>query len=116
MTRIEWTGINEMRAALERHEINVQQALRMVAEYWAAKLEGYAKENRPWTDRTSNARAGLHGFVEELSQDTVALYLSHGMDYGKHLELKYQGRYAIIMPTLRAHYGEIMKMLREVFG
>lgn len=101
---------------LEQYERDVNRTIRLVAEYWAPVVEAYAKENRPWMDRTGLARAGLRGFVDTLAQDTVVLYLAHGRDYGVHLELKYQGRYAIILPTLRAHYSQIMKMVRQVFG
>ncbi|MDQ7034353.1 MAG: hypothetical protein Q9P01_05810, partial [Anaerolineae bacterium] len=58
----------------------------------------------------------LHAWVDELSNDTVRLYLSHGLvDYGIYLETKYAGRYAIIWPTIQRHLPEIQKMLQEIF-
>lgn len=92
------------------------QALHAIAEYYAPIIESEAKTGAPWTDRTGNARQGLQGLVEDLSETTVALYLTHGMEYGIFLELKNQGRYAIILPTLEAKYGEISQTLQQVFG
>ena len=114
--RVEWSNTRDVREGMERYRKDVKRAIRQVAEYWKPVIETYAREHAQWTDRTGNARRGLHSFVEELSEDTVALYLAHGMDYGLHLELKYAGKYAIILPALEAHYGEIGRMLKGIFG
>jgi len=96
----------------------VMEAIRAVAEYFAPVIEAYAKQNASWTDRTGNARQGLHGYVEDFSSDVVALYLSYGagIDYSIYLELAHNGRYAIIIPTFEAHYAEIEKMLKGIFA
>lgn len=92
----------------------VQAAVVRLAEYWAAILERAAKDDAPWTDRTANARQGLHTFVQELANDTVILYLAHGVDYGVYLETKYAGRYAIIWPTIFNHLPQITRMLQSI--
>jgi len=133
-TRIEWTGTAQQRQAMAQYGVQVRQAVIRVGNYWAAVIEAEAKRRATWQDRTSNARQALRAYVNssapekfgagqygypnpnDLARDTVALYLSHGMEYGIHLETKYQGRYAIIMPTLQRHYPMISKMLREIFG
>lgn len=114
--RIEWRGADEVRRNMAVYGGKVHDAVRAVANYWAGVLEAYAKDEASWTDRTGNARQGLHTFIEELAQDTVALYLSHGVEYGKYLELRWQGRFAIIMPTLESHYAQISAMLQGIFG
>jgi hypothetical protein len=38
------------------------------------------------------------------------------MYYGIYLELRWGGRYAIIMPTLQANYGNIMTAVRDALG
>lgn len=114
---IDWGGSDEeMLRAIEQYAHAVLRAVRQVAEYWAAVLEAYAKEHASWTDRTANARQSLHTWIEELSNDTVELYLSHGMKYGLHLERRWSGLYAIIWPTIEAHLGEISAMLQGIFG
>lgn len=114
--QLKWTGINEMLAAMDAYADKVEHAVKMVADYWAPVMEAYAKENAPWTDRTANARQGLRAFTEQLSQDTVVLYLTHGVEYGIHLEVRNSGENSIIWPTIEAHLPQIEKMLQEIFG
>lgn len=65
------------------------------------EVEAYAKYNAPWTDRTGLARDGLTASVY-LEGGEVVLELAHTADYGLWLEIKNDGEYAIIMPTLEA--------------
>lgn len=65
----------------------------------AEDMETHARENAPWTDRTGDARGGLAGEVE-VDGDTVRATLVHGVDYGIWLENRFNGRYAIIGPTM----------------
>lgn len=113
---VQWGGIEEMRARMREYGGQVLEAVRAVGEYYAPVLEAYAKEGAPWTDQTGNARQSLHTFVEDLSRESVALYLAHGMDYGKYLELRFAGRYAIIWPTIEAHLDVVARTLQEVFS
>ena len=53
---------------------------------WAGNLEGYAKRNAPWTDRTSQARQGLHAGVD-IENDGFHLFLAHGVEHGSYLEI-----------------------------
>ena len=113
---IDWQGLDEMFRRIEDYRRRCHEALHRIAEYFAPVIEAAAKENASWTDRTGNARQGLEGLVEDISETMVALILKHKMDYGVFLELSHQGRYAIIMPTLEQHYQPVMQMVREVFG
>lgn len=127
MTLIKWSGDDRMRANMQAYGDRVRFAVEQVAKYWSAVLEKYAKEQATWTDRTANARQSLRGYVSteapsgypnprDLARHTVAIYLSHGVHYGIFLETRFQGQYAIIAPTLQAHYGKIAVMLRGIFG
>lgn len=113
---IRWTGDDEMIRRMAEYAVAIERTVLRIAQYWSAVLESYAKDTAPWTDRTGNARQSLHTFIEELSRDTVTLYLSHGMEYGIHLETRYAGRYAIIWPTIEAHLSQISRMLQEMFA
>ncbi len=84
-------------------------------EDWAGTLEGYAKENAPWTDRTANARQGLNGGVDAYDNHFV-LYLAHGVEYGIWLEIAHGGNYAIIRPTFDAHMGRIRDTVHEYWS
>jgi hypothetical protein len=107
---------SQLITGLTRFEHRVKNAIRQVATYWAGVFENYAKENARWKDQTANARQSLHAFVEELTNDTVALYIAHGVDYGIQLETKYAGRYAIIWETIETHLVQIRQMLQRIFG
>ncbi len=82
---------------------------------WGGQLEGYAKDNAPWTDRTANARQGLHGGVED-NGDNLLLFLSHGVEYGIWLELAHNSNYAIIGPTIDAHITRIKQTVADLWG
>ena len=114
--RIEWAGDREMLARLDEYGRRVQLAVRRVAQYWSPVVEAYAKDNAPWTDRTGNARQGLQGLVEDMAESSVAIVLKGGVDYQIYLETRWAGRYAIILPTLEAHYDGVMRMVREIFA
>lgn len=74
-----------------------------------------AQANAPWNDITGFARAGLSINVSREGA-IITLTLYHTMYYGIYLELRWGGRYAIIMPTLQAHYGNIMDAMRTALG
>lgn len=72
------------------------------------EVEAYAQTHAPWEDQTGAARAGLHAEVGIEGTD-VTLSLMHSVDYGVYLELKDNGQYAIIMPTLEALGPKIIR-------
>jgi hypothetical protein len=83
-------------------------AVQMFADTKAQYLQGEAQENRPWTDRTGEARKRLRGSYEK-TVTGYRLVLAHGVDYGQWLELAHEKRYAIIEPTIRLCSPKIMK-------
>jgi hypothetical protein len=84
--------------------INVTEAMQAGAE----EVQAYAQSNAPWTDRTGDARSGLYAEVyEEFGE--IVLELGHSVDYGIWLELKDNGKYAIIMPTLEVLGPQIIR-------
>lgn len=70
------------------------------------ELEGYAKENRKWTDRSSRARQGLIGSYE-MGDKGATIVLAHTVDYGVWLELAHEKKYAIVEPTVRLMSQEV---------
>lgn len=74
----------------------------------AQKMEQYAKENRPWTDRTGSARQRLKGSWEKES-DGYVIKIAHGVNYGVWLEFAHERKYAILWPTVeKVGKGEIL--------
>lgn len=82
----------------------------------AQNLEDYMKLNRPWTDRTGNARAGLRADVNYYGGDYVSITLSHGVYYGVYLEYAMEKRFAIINPTLLSQGPEVVRAFKDTMA
>ena len=88
---------------------------RMYAETQAKNLEGDAKEHRPWTDRTGDARKRLNGYVTEIPNG-YRINLAHGVDYGIWLELAMEKRFAILEPTVRLQGPEVLRGMNRLLN
>ena len=65
----------------------------------AAKAATRSKNFACWINQTGNARQGLYG--KWRAKDKVIEH-GHRVDYGVHLELGFNGRYAILEETINA--------------
>lgn len=108
MTGFSWTrdelGAYYEEMLLREGGVRITQKLRGIAQ----EATDHAQSNAPWNDITGRARAGLHSELTR-EPDGIVLVLSHTMDYGKWLETIQGGKYAIIMPTLRAIGPRLMQ-------
>lgn len=109
-----WEGIQSILFNMLDYEEKIHYAVLRVADFIAGLMQSQAQEHAPWTDRTGNARQGLEGFVEEVSETIIDIYLTHGMDYGVYLETRWAGRWAIIWPTIQEHLPIISDMLQDI--
>jgi len=91
------------------------KALHELGDYFAGVLEGYAKENAPWTDRTGHARQGLTGVAQKAAAGVVII-LYHKAIYGIWLEVANAGTYGIILQTMEANHGAVMAACRALIG
>lgn len=98
---------SDMLDKLAYAEERCNAAISMYASNAALKLQNYAREHRPWTDRTGHARQRLTGTSERVPQG-YQIALAHGVDYGIWLELAHEKRFAIIQPTIQAESPEIL--------
>lgn len=101
-------GINDM-------ERKFPMLMMMFAQTKAISLEGYMKQNRKWTDRTSAAKNRLTGRAV-MKNGKVVIQLSHGVKYGAQLELAREKRYAIIEPTIRLEGPTVIEDLKGLMG
>lgn len=124
---------------LESFEYKFDKAMSMYCDTSCKKLEGYAKQHRPWTDRTAQARQRLKASYKKFDK-IYRLQLAHGVEYGKYLEatnnpnwknknspdgknqltglqaeFAYERKFAIISPTIRKKSPEILKGLKSLF-
>lgn len=79
---------------------------RVVSSY-ANRMEIWAKQNAPWTDRTGMARAGLRAIPEQNPGIVGEIFLTHSVPYGIWLEISYGGRWAIISKAVD-YWGPIV--------
>lgn len=108
------SGLNEVCSNQKKWAERRKAAIVALALNWAGELEGRAKKNAPWTDRTGNARNGLFGNVS-VSKDEAVIVLGHSMEYGVFLELANDGRYAILQPTINKAVPEIVKTYKSLW-
>jgi len=111
---IEFTGVEQLAKAIEQHD---QKVKRYVAAQVlrAAQVDAPAwmKQNAPWTDRSGNARAGLHAVPKSIEQGKAfEIAFAGSVFYQIYLETRFSGKYAILMPA--ANY--IGKLLLQRIG
>jgi hypothetical protein len=87
-----------------------------VFEYYDSRIEQYMKTNAPWTDRTGNARNGLRAQAGHKPFESHWVDLWHSMPYGIWLEVRFSGRYAIVIPSLVKFGPQIMGTLSKLFS
>lgn len=78
----------------------------IAAKQMAPEVEAYAKINAPWTDQTGNARAGLAARAYRDGKE-IGIIIYHQVPYGIWLETRWNGKYAIINPTIE-HMGPMV--------
>jgi hypothetical protein len=100
---------------LKTFDLRIDRALTAAMAYHATRAVAYAKQNAPWTDRTSNARNALYARAER-ARPIYRIIVGHGMDYGIWLEVRWSGRYSIIRPTVDAEAPAVMKTVGMLYS
>lgn len=109
----EWVE-DSLTPALAAFDDVADRFLTAVIGYHEPQAEAYAKQNAPWTDRTSNARNGLWARAER-DRPNYRIVVGHAVPYGLWLETRWSGRYAILEPTVRIEGKNVMKTIRAGF-
>lgn len=100
-------------SSLKTGGAKVQDAAWRVAQYSAPRVENYMKMNAPWKDQTGNARNGLAARPYRAGTE-VGIVLFHQVPYGIYLETRWDGKYAIIQPTIDAMGPEVMSLYDRI--
>lgn len=82
---------------------------RVVDEH-VPEVESYGKSHARWSDRTGMARAGLTAKSFHQGGDHGITFY-HTVDYGIWLEVRWNGKYAIILQTIDVQGKVLMKKL-----
>lgn len=104
---IHWVE-NKLLANIDDFDNKIDRLMTAATELHATRAEAYARANAPWNDQTSNARNGLKA-VAVHERHKHAIVVHHSVDYGIWLEVRWEGRYAIIDPTIRHEGVEVMR-------
>jgi hypothetical protein len=107
--------IDTLSKGMANFVFKTNNALAEKAQDFAAELVSYAKNNAPWEDRTGAARQGLEGEVE-IGDDQFTITLSHTVEYGIWLEIRWGGRYAIIIPTVETMGPKLWNKVQGIVG
>lgn len=83
-----------------------------VMREWGKDAVDLMQSEAPWQDRTGDAR-NLLGFSVDEDPLRPVVYLYHGVSYGVWLEIRFNGDYAIIMPTIEQFGPDLIRRLEE---
>lgn len=89
---------------------NLLAAIHELLDVFGGQVVASAKSGAPWTDRTAHARQGLQHRIRDEGA-VLALVLYHSAEYGIWLEVRWGGRWSIIMKTLQLFYPRLMAAL-----
>lgn len=108
------TGISQLNANIRRYGDRTEASLILFCDHFGkGTMEGYAKRNAPWTDRTNMARNSLNGGGFKSGDDVVS-YIAGGVDYQKWLEVISAGKWAILQPTILACKSEWISGIERI--
>lgn len=104
-------------SGIEEHDKKVKRLIASEFIYGEGEAVRFAKINAPWTDQTANARSGLHAKASSINGgESFELLLAHSVPYGIWLEVRWSGKYAIIMPTLNVIGHLMIQRIAERIG
>lgn len=107
-----WEGdLNEQR--LQQIGPTIKRAMVAAATKVAPEGESWMKANANWRDQTGNARNGLGGRTS-ISKNKVAIIFYHSVPYGIWLEVRWDGRYAIILPAVERFAPRTMELVAKL--
>jgi len=107
---LKWTKNPFTPGSGARLVLKMQATLAAATAGFAAEVEAYAQEHARWEDRTGDAREGLTAKgAQRLTSYIIVLY--HTVDYGIWLEIRWDGKYAVILPTIEHMGHELMGRL-----
>lgn len=114
-SRVVWDD-RSLASVLSRAPAKIDLGMTAIMERARPRAERYMKSNAPWTDRTGNARQGLHAAVQRERLKLYALILAHTVEYGIWLEVTHGGANRIIEPTIRSQGNALMRDVSGLFA
>lgn len=113
MARVEFTK-DSITPSLQRLMPVLNRNLYQVMRFHEPGIRSQAKTNAPWQDDTGNARNGLNAEASVPSKNTYVLTLYGSVKYQTWLEVRFAGKYAIIMPTVRSYAPKVIASMHKL--
>ena len=104
---------DELTPSLKVMRTEMPRIIQTTFRFYEPQVVNYMRLNAPWNDQTGNARQGLAA-KSGRSGDTFWLVAFHQVPYGIFLEVRWGGKYAIIMPTLNLYGDKILASLNGI--
>lgn len=105
--------LSQLMINLDNLTDQTDKAVLGLMSYWAGRVGSAAKTGAPWTDRSTNARSGLISGAGKKGS-THFIVLAHRVNYGVFLEIRWSGKYSIILPTLEAYGPKVMQSFEKL--
>lgn len=111
---VQWSD-RQLVDQLRTFDARMDRAITAAMAYHATRAIEYARQNAPWTDRTTNARNGLFTRAER-DRPVYRIIVAHSVPYGVWLEVRWNGKYQILRPTVDHEGPELMKTVSALYG
>lgn len=101
-----WQGLEQIDSNITELNKKWHRSIRQAAERLKDEMVAYAQQNAPWEDHpgeNEDARQNIQGAVVWQDEEHFTIFLGHGprVYYGIWLEVRWGGKYAIILPTIQ---------------
>lgn len=107
--RVRWE-YDTLTPNLQRLPEEIEKEAYRRLEAFVGRLVTFMRDNASWQDQTGDARRGLNAEAYR-SFRQLGIVFYHSVDYGIWLEIRWSGRYAILIPTLEQMGPELMQSL-----
>lgn len=107
------TGMDQVLANLQNWQREIERRAGQAMEEIVASLEGWAKAEHAYTDRTGNLTSSIRGEITEASAALVRGVLTAGMDYAVFVNAVKDGKWAFLWPVIEAHKDDILAILKR---
>lgn len=87
--------------------------LQLLGRATGQKIQEFAQENAPWTDRSGDARQRLK-YNSEINDNGLTISIFHQMEYGIYLELCHNEQYAILKNSRDALLPEFLDAVKHL--
>lgn len=106
-------GLNDVKKAMRKMGDKTRNNVIAAFSISMQQKEAEAKQNARWQDRTGAARSSITASGPTEEKGNLKWFLSILVFYGVYLELKNEGRYRIIGPTMFGNNNNVLTNLKK---